>query len=92
MTNVILKLLREAGFTTEEALQIMTSNGAKILDREDIGAIAINRRADFVILDGKLENDPSVIRKVRTVFKAGIAYNPQSILKDMNRSLGVNLP
>ena len=79
------KLLMEAGFTSEEAIQIMTNNGAKALERSDIGSIQAGKRADFVILNGNLDREPSIIEKVETVFKNGIGYNPQLIL---NETLG----
>ncbi|MTI29486.1 amidohydrolase family protein, partial [Xanthovirga aplysinae] len=63
------ELLREAGFTTEEAIKIMTSNGAKILNKTNIGSIEKGKRADFVILSGNLIEDVSAIKQVETVFK-----------------------
>ncbi|MTI87490.1 MAG: amidohydrolase family protein [Balneolaceae bacterium] len=83
------ELFIEAGFSTEEAIQVMTGNGAKALGREDIGIIKAGRRADFVILDGDLRVDPSTIEKVETVFKKGIGYDPQKILSDINGSFGL---
>lgn len=76
------ELFIEAGFTTEEAIQVMTSNGAKALERTDIGSIKVGKRADFVILNGDLDKDPSTIEKVETVFKKGIGYNPELILNE----------
>lgn len=83
------ELLREAGFTTAEAVQIMTSNGAKIVDRENIGAIAIGKRADLVILHGDLDKDESVIRQVEYVFKNGIGYDSRKILKETDGKVGL---
>lgn len=82
------ELLREAGFSTQEAIKIMTNNGAMILGREDIGAIQAGRRADFVMLDGILMESDSLIRKVEYVFKKGIGYDPQKIIKDTNGKVG----
>jgi len=39
------------GFTVEEAVLAATLGGAKALRREDIGQIAIGKKADFVLLD-----------------------------------------
>lgn len=75
------ELLIEAGFSTQEAIQIMTGNGAKALGRQDIGTIQVGRKADFVILSGNLESDAAAIKKVETVFKNGIGYHPEAILK-----------
>jgi len=60
----------------------MCSNGAKALERTDIGSIELGKRADFVILNGDLEKDPSTIKKVETVFKKGIGYDPELILNE----------
>ncbi|SFB76130.1 Amidohydrolase family protein [Flagellimonas taeanensis] len=84
------ELLREAGFTAEEAVQIMTGNGATALERPDIGTIQEGKRADFIILDGNLEEDATVINKVETVFKMGIGYAPEYILNDLKGRFGLD--
>ena len=63
------ELFLEAGFSTQEAIQIMTVNGAKILGKENIGSIEVGKRADLVVLEGDLLSDPSVIKQVEWVFK-----------------------
>ncbi|MBK6265344.1 amidohydrolase family protein [Marivirga sp. S37H4] len=80
------ELLKEAGFTTEEALKIMTSNGAKVLSNTEIGSIEKGKKADFMIIDGNVENH---IRKIELVFKDGYGYDPQLILKDVKGQFGV---
>lgn len=81
-------LLIEAGFTTQEAINIMTKNGALKLGRTDIGTIEIGKRADFVILNGDLEIDQNVIEKVNKVFKNGCSYDPESILESLKGKYG----
>ncbi len=83
------ELLIEAGFSTEEAIQIMTGNGAAILERDSIGTIQIGKRADLVLLDGRLEEDPSVIKKVELVFKGGVGYDAPRIIEATNGRVGV---
>lgn len=85
------ELLREAGFTVEEAIQIMTHNGAQILELPNIGSIEIGKNADLVVLDGLLNTNPAIIRNVETVFKNGIGYKPSKILETTNGKIGVNL-
>ncbi|MAC94749.1 MAG: amidohydrolase [Flavobacteriales bacterium] len=82
------ELLIEAGFSTEEAIQIMTGNGAEALERNDIGIIQEGKRADFVILNGILEQDASVIKKVETVFKNGFGYDTSLLLKTVQGQFG----
>ncbi len=82
------ELFIEEGFTTEEAIQVMTGNGAKALGRTDIGTIQLGKRADFVILNRDLEKEASTIEKVETVFKKGIGYNPEMLLNETNGQFG----
>ncbi|MGS2760638.1 amidohydrolase family protein [Sinomicrobium sp. M5D2P9] len=84
------QLFTEAGFSTEEAVQIITGNGARALERTDIGAVQAGKRADFVILNGNLEKDAAVIEKVETVFKKGIGYDPEKILGQINGKFGTD--
>ncbi len=48
--------VRDMGFTPEQALLAATIGGAKALRREDVGALRVGMRADFVVL-----NAPSYI-------------------------------
>jgi len=43
--------VRDMHFTPAEALWSATAGGARALRRDDIGALAPGRRADFVLLD-----------------------------------------
>ncbi len=82
------ELLVEAGFTVEEAIQVMTFNAAQVLGRTDIGAIQSGRRADFLIINGNLAQDPLNIRNVVRVYKKGLAHDPQEILASTAGQLG----
>lgn len=81
-------LLREAGLSTEEAVSVMTGNGAKALGRADIGTVEKGKRADLVVLDGWLDKNPAVIEQVETVFKKGVAYDPILLLQGMEGTFG----
>lgn len=80
----------ETGFSTEEAVQIMTNNGAKALERFDIGTIQVGKRADLVILEGDLKENSTVIKKVETVFKNGIGYDSEKILSETINKFGAD--
>ena len=82
------ELLIEAGFTTEEAIQVMTRNGSKALERTDIGTIEAGKRADFVILNGDLKDNAAIIKNVEAVFKKGIGYDPELILETVKGQFG----
>ncbi|WP_395375912.1 amidohydrolase family protein [Marinicella sp. W31] len=86
------ELFIEAGFSPEEAIKVMTSNGALALGREDIGSVRAGKRADFIILNGDLEKDSSVIKNTEMVFKNGIGYAPSEILKQTEGAYGVIPP
>lgn len=85
------ELMREAGFTPEQAVQIVSLNGARILGRQDkIGSIETGKNADLVLLDGDLVADPTVIRKVVTVFKDGVGFDPEKVVAAARGRVGIN--
>ncbi|NHC24600.1 imidazolonepropionase [Nocardioides sp. IC4_145] len=43
--------VREMGLTPAEAVWAATAGGARALDRDDVGVLAVGRRADLVLLD-----------------------------------------
>ena len=84
------ELLVEAGFTPEEAVQVMTLNGAKVLgiDRR-VGSIAPGKQADLVILAGDPTRTPADIRKVVTVFRQGIGYDSAKLIAAIKGQVGL---
>ena len=84
-------LLVEAGFTPEQAVQIITSNGARILgiDRE-AGSIAPGKRADLVVIRGDPVASPAAITQVVTVFKEGVGYDSAKLRAAAAGRVGVN--
>lgn len=84
------ELFVEAGFEPEEAVKVMTSNGAQLLDRSDIGRIAPGMRANIVVLEGDLAEDSAIIRNTVLVFKDGLAYDPRRLLNDVQGQVGIH--
>ena len=85
------ELLREAGFSVQQVVQIMSLNGARILGMQDhIGSIEAGKNADLVLLDGDLAADPAVIRRVVTVFKDGLGYDPERVVAPARGMVGIN--
>ena len=69
-------MLREAGFSPEAAVQVLTLNGARILGLDaTIGAVTPGRQADLVVLDGDPTRDPAAMYRVATVFRGGVGYD-----------------
>jgi hypothetical protein len=85
------ELLREAGFSVQQVVQIMSLNGARVLGMQDrIGSIETGKNADLVLLDGDLVTDPSVIRRVVTVFKDGVGFDPERVVAPARGRVGIN--
>jgi imidazolonepropionase-like amidohydrolase len=81
------ELLIEAGFTPEQAVQIMTSNGAKILGFDKwVGTVAPGMQADLVVIAGDPVRTPADIHNVETVFRRGLGYDAPK-LKDSIKGL-----
>ena len=63
------------------AIKAVTSVAAQYLRQQDnIGAVAPGRYADFLVIDGDPLRDPRELRKLTTVYRGGVAHNPQTIL------------
>jgi len=85
------ELRGEAGRTPEQAVQIVSLNGARILGLQArIGSIETGKNADLVLLDGDLAADPTVIRKVVTVFKDGVGFDPEKVVAAARGRVGIN--
>lgn len=84
------ELLVEAGFTAEEAIRIMTANGAAVLGMADrIGTVERGKQADLVVLQGDLTKTPADIRRVSIVFRRGIGYDPGKLTESVRGLVGV---
>jgi imidazolonepropionase-like amidohydrolase len=84
------ELLVEAGFTAEEAVQIMTSNGARILGMEErVGTIAAGRQADLIVLRGDLTENAADIRNVVYTFRRGLGYDAEKLRASVAGQVGL---
>jgi imidazolonepropionase-like amidohydrolase len=74
------ELLVEAGFSAEEAIQIMTLNGARILGKQQqVGSIAAGKVADLVVIRGDPIATPRDIYNIVTVFKSGLGFDSKKL-------------
>lgn len=84
------ELLIEAGFTPEQAVQIMTSNGAKILGFDKwVGTITAGMQADLVVIAGDPVRTPGDIRNVETVFRRGLGYDAVKLKDSIKGMVGI---
>ncbi len=85
-----VELLTDAGFSPSMVIQIMTVNGAKILDADDkFGTVTAGKLADLVVIDGDLVRDPALIRNVTIVFKDGVGYDPEKLIESVRGIVGL---
>jgi enamidase len=85
-----LELLVEAGFSPLEAIRIGTLNGAAYLGRDArIGSIAAGKQADLVVIDGDPSRTIADVRKVETVFKQGIGFDPAKLIASVSGKAGL---
>src|SRR5262249_40942349 len=76
-----IELMVESGFTPLEAIQIATSNGARYLGRDArVGTIAVGKQADLVVVSGDPSTTIADIRRVETVFKKGVGFDPAKLI------------
>jgi enamidase len=85
-----IELLVEAGFTPVEAIRIGTLNGAAFMGRDArIGSIARGKQADLVIVAGDPSATIADIRRVDTVFKSGVGYDPEKLIASVRGQVGI---
>jgi hypothetical protein len=78
-----LELLAES-IGAMNALRAVTSRAATALrQQDDIGAVAPGRYADLLVIDGDPLRDITAMRRVATVFKGGVSYDPRAILNEL---------
>ena len=85
-----IELLVEAGLSPLEAIEVATSNGARLLgiDRET-GSVMAGKAADLVVVDGNPAADISDLRKAETVFKDGVGYDSRRLFESVRGSVGI---
>jgi enamidase len=85
-----IELLVESGFTPVEAIRIATLNGAIHLGRDArIGSIAAGKQADLVLVGGDPSTSIADVRKVETVFRQGIGFDPARLVQSVSGRAGL---
>jgi imidazolonepropionase-like amidohydrolase len=81
-----LELYVEAGIPAPRVLQIATLGAARVMKRDsELGSIEPGKMADLVLVEGDPSARISDIRRVVTVVKNGVVYDPEAI----DRALGI---
>jgi enamidase len=85
-----IELLVEEGFTPLEAIRIATLNGATYLGRDrTIGSIAVGKQADLVLMAGDPSTTIADVRKVDTVFRKGVGFDPGKLIDSVRGKVGI---
>jgi imidazolonepropionase-like amidohydrolase len=86
----VLELLVEAGFTFPKAVKICSLNAAEYLGREnEIGSIAVGKRADLVLMNGDPEKEIKSVRNTEIVFKNGVGFDSKKLFESVNGKVGL---
>jgi enamidase len=85
-----IELLVEAGFTPLEAISIGTLNGARYLGRDArIGSLVVGKQADLIVIAGDPSTTMTDIRKVETVFRLGVGFDPAKLIASVTGKVGL---
>lgn len=84
------ELLIEGGFSPEQAIQIMSLNGARVLGEDaQLGSIEVGKIADLVVIRGNPISDHAAIRNVTVVFKDGVGYDSGKLVAAVQGLVGI---
>jgi len=84
------ELLVEAGFAPEEAIQVMSANGAKLLGELDRrGTIEPGKVADLAVIRGNPVLAPAEIYNVTLVFRDGVGYDSAKLIESVKGKVGL---
>ena len=87
--HAALRLLNEAGFTPLEVIRFATFNGARYQGIDDrVGTLAAGKQADFILVNGKPDEDIKQLSKIDLVFKQGIAYDSMKMRESLKGKIG----
>ena len=75
-----MALIQQAGLTPAQVLRSATTNGARAMGRDDLGAIAPGKLADLVLLDADPLADVANLSHAGRVIKAGVVFDPGALI------------
>jgi imidazolonepropionase-like amidohydrolase len=84
-----IELLVDGGFPLEQAVRVATLNGATYLGLQDrIGSVAPGKDADLLIVRGDPTKAIDDIANVEIVFKDGVGYDSQALIRSVQGRYG----
>ncbi|MGQ0537661.1 MAG: amidohydrolase family protein [Gemmatimonadaceae bacterium] len=84
------EILVEAGFRPEEAIQVLTANGAKVLgEYAQYGSVEPGKLADLVVVRGNPIASPADIYNVELTFKGGRGYDAPALVRAAAGQVGL---
>jgi amidohydrolase family protein len=84
------EILVEAGFKPEEAIQVLTANGARILgEYEQFGSIEPGKYADLAVIRGDPVRKAADIYNVEITFRRGVGYDSAKLLRAAAGQVGL---
>jgi adenine deaminase len=82
-----------AGLPNVAVLKAATINGANALGIGDkLGSVEAGKLADLYVANGNPLNDIKAAREVRLVIKAGVVYDPETLLQSAEGMIGPKGP
>ena len=85
--------MNHAGLPNAVVLQAATLNGARALGVDDrLGSIEVGKQADLFVVQGNPLQNIKATRHVNRVFKEGVEYDPQALLRSAEGKIGPNGP
>ena len=83
--------MNHAGLPNAVVLQAATLNGARALGVDDrLGSIEVGKQADLFVVQGNPLQNIKATRHVNRVFKEGVEYDPQALLRSAEGKIGPN--
>jgi uncharacterized protein (TIGR02246 family) len=76
-----LKLMQQSGMSNWQIIQASTTNGAKILNKEnDFGVISAGKMANMILLNGNPVSDINNLQKIQLVINRGDVIDPDTLV------------
>ena len=76
-------------FPVRPNLRQLRRQAKDLLRDKTVGSVAVGKQADLVVINGNPAATISDIRKVETVFKQGVGYDPAKLIASVQGKAGI---